>query len=984
MSSKSDALKRRHTPLSLLTLEDRCTPAASIGGMIFEDQNGDGVQQTGEPGIASATVDLVNKFGTVVAQQQTGVDGSYLFNSVPAGSYAVRRADLSGYTPTSPSSDLNGYHFTRLVTQGNGSIDDSNYQPTTISFSGVAINNRGHAVFPGLYRKNAANVPALFLFDGQTVTRIADVSTTNPDPYNTSPLGPFTGFMNYPTIDDQDRVTFEAYVQTGPTTQNCAVFQWDNGSFTVVDPGNTQNTSQPEASSTGTVVFNDRDFLFVWDGSLHQVYYKDQIPSPGGDTGFGNPVVNDSGAIAFTGAVFRGFTGGTVTIGLYLANTAGSPIQRIATEYDPAPGGGRFLQFGQAQINDRGDVIFVAQVDNTGDDLTDYLGIFEYSGGTFTRVMDTTGSYMQNGGYSPQILNDGTSIFWSPLDDQLTGDGVYTGPDPLTDAIISAGDKLLGKAINNIAYSYQHAANNFDQFTFVTGYTDNSLTALYLGMPADRQVVTVADGGSATDVDFGFDKPPTLVSFTRQSPTDNPTDATTLVFRATFSEPVSVVNAADFAVDGTTTAQVTSVSIISPNTYDVTVSGGDLAQMTGTIGINLASSQNVVDSNGNPLPTTEPPIDETYTRMLFSPARVTLKLTDSDGDQYSVLLTGPGQVAVLQNNPNGDGKGPIDQIYLKNTDPKKSDLRIRVVKRGSGAVPGNFLSSIGSIVSQSGIRSINARQFDLVGAGIDLANAALGKLAIHDVQNGAVITTGGGVGDTTNMTANRIENGSVIHTSGVLNLTAAAVGQGTIGAAAIGRLAVAGDFHADVDATGNLKTAQIHGSLCEATWQIHGELWTLSVAKNVENLNLIVGGTLSRAILGAVDATAITVGQRVKSLRASTFIDSYLFLSYVANDSADPIGGGGAFSGIGTAIDSFVVTGKSAGAFKNSTIAAEQVGRVSLSRVATTNGGKKFGVLAGESVGRVIVDHGPSLPFAVSRLTAPVDLGVDDFRVVVA
>lgn len=107
--------------------------------------------------------------------------------------------------------------------------------------------------------------------------------------------------------------------------------------------------------------------------------------------------------------------------------------------------------------------------------------------------------------------------------------------------------------------------------------------------------------------------PPSLTSFTRQNPATATTGADTLVFRATFSEDVRSIDTADFVVNGTTTAMVTSVTQINALTYDITVSGGDLATFNGTVGLDLAATQNIVDIVGNALPTAEPATDEVYT-----------------------------------------------------------------------------------------------------------------------------------------------------------------------------------------------------------------------------------------------------------------------------------------------------------------------------------------------------------------------------------
>jgi len=99
---------------------------------------------------------------------------------------------------------------------------------------------------------------------------------------------------------------------------------------------------------------------------------------------------------------------------------------------------------------------------------------------------------------------------------------------------------------------------------------------------------------------------PSADSFTRQTPATSKTNADTLVFRASFSEDVINVDSSDFAVNGGTTATVTSVVSINPETYDVTVSGGDLAGYDDVVGLDLDGTQDITDVVGNSLPTTEP------------------------------------------------------------------------------------------------------------------------------------------------------------------------------------------------------------------------------------------------------------------------------------------------------------------------------------------------------------------------------------------
>ncbi len=106
-------------------------------------------------------------------------------------------------------------------------------------------------------------------------------------------------------------------------------------------------------------------------------------------------------------------------------------------------------------------------------------------------------------------------------------------------------------------------------------------------------------------------KPPGLTAFERQSPGSQYTNADSLVFRATFDEGVQYVTGDDFAVTGTT-ATVTNVNAVSDSAYELTVSGGDLADYEGSVGVNLNAGQDIADLSDNPLPAGEPGTDETY------------------------------------------------------------------------------------------------------------------------------------------------------------------------------------------------------------------------------------------------------------------------------------------------------------------------------------------------------------------------------------
>ena len=124
---------------------------------------------------------------------------------------------------------------------------------------------------------------------------------------------------------------------------------------------------------------------------------------------------------------------------------------------------------------------------------------------------------------------------------------------------------------------------------------------------------------------------PSVTSFTLQTPGTSPTNASTLVFRATFSEPVTGVDIADFASNSTSTATVTAVSPVTSSTYDVTISGGDLATYNGTVNLNLAASPTIADPATNAVPAVEPGTDETYTVDHILPTVTGVSAAESDG-----------------------------------------------------------------------------------------------------------------------------------------------------------------------------------------------------------------------------------------------------------------------------------------------------------------------------------------------------------------
>lgn len=73
----------------------------SIGDFVWNDINKNGIQESGEPGIAGVTVRLLNgTTNAIIATTTTDATGKYIFNDVPAGDYKVEFVTPVGYTTT--------------------------------------------------------------------------------------------------------------------------------------------------------------------------------------------------------------------------------------------------------------------------------------------------------------------------------------------------------------------------------------------------------------------------------------------------------------------------------------------------------------------------------------------------------------------------------------------------------------------------------------------------------------------------------------------------------------------------------------------------------------------------------------------------------------------------------------------------------------------------------------------------------------------
>jgi protocatechuate 3,4-dioxygenase beta subunit len=76
----------------------------SFSGDIYNDLNGNGIRNPGEPGLQGWTVDLENSNGNIVATTTTDANGNYSFTGLYPGTFEVAQVVQSGWVQTQPQS----------------------------------------------------------------------------------------------------------------------------------------------------------------------------------------------------------------------------------------------------------------------------------------------------------------------------------------------------------------------------------------------------------------------------------------------------------------------------------------------------------------------------------------------------------------------------------------------------------------------------------------------------------------------------------------------------------------------------------------------------------------------------------------------------------------------------------------------------------------------------------------------------------------
>lgn len=239
-------------------------------------------------------------------------------------------------------------------------------------------------------------------------------------------------------------------------------------------------------------------------------------------SGFGTPVINDAGTVAFhairmadgNDAIVSSI-GGSITevfetspqytavgIGSDIANDGtlvfwagfGSEPDAIFTANADGTGLAKIVESINGQslpsnrrpsINNNGDVLFVGAHNNQ-------RALFVYDGNNTTLLLDTSGPFSDINPTAWIDLNDhGDYAFLADLD--AGGTGLFVGPDPVADKVIAVGDTLFGSTVTVL--DFDRGLNNEGDLAFLYTLADGRKgVALATNIPEPTSLMLLSVG----------------------------------------------------------------------------------------------------------------------------------------------------------------------------------------------------------------------------------------------------------------------------------------------------------------------------------------------------------------------------------------------------------------------------------------------------------------------------------------------------------
>ncbi len=241
---------------------------------------------------------------------------------------------------------------------------------------------------------------------------------------------------------------------------------------------------------------------------------------------------------------------------------------------------------------------------------------------------------------------------------------------------------------------------------------------------------------------------------------------------------------------------------------------------------------------------------------------------DSDGDKYTIKLSGPGQALIAIDDPDGVGRGSIKSVLLSDTTTTSSlSVTVTKVTGGDGEV------SIGRITGAGSLASLLAPKSDLVGGGISLGGF-VGQVTVDDVLNGADLSVGGVPANLTKFTLGDVATGTELRSGATVSTLTAQSFQGDlIHVPAISTLTVnTGSFPAELNVVDAIKTLTLKAGGASGDW-LAASFGTVSITGGGFSGNLRSNATISQlGKTAAIASLTITGGDFTGRLNADGLV----------------------------------------------------------------------------------------------------------------
>ena len=339
------------------------------------------------------------------------------------------------------------YTFTKVADSARDGFEPFSFgcatinTPGDVAFKAGRLAPDGFNTIPGVYRTNA---------DG-TLTTVAE------DPRRFVTIG-----FN-PSMNDSGQVSFAARVDGGNKPDTEAILLGSGRKLTTIATTDGRFNFfgfDTSVNNLGEVAFKaelEEEFgfdegLFSGSGGKKGVttHYLTSTSAFDGDDS--RPSINDLGQIAFRESV-------DFDSGIFVGREGDFAV--IAA---PDPD----VSVQEPVLNDAGTAAFQRSLTDgvTGEFVEE---IVTGSGGPLTTVADTRSEFAFFGFRPPSLNNQGDVAFLAALDDGTSG--IFVGPDPVADRVISTGDTLDGSTVQNLTFC-EEGLSDSGELAFVATLED--------------------------------------------------------------------------------------------------------------------------------------------------------------------------------------------------------------------------------------------------------------------------------------------------------------------------------------------------------------------------------------------------------------------------------------------------------------------------------------------------------------------------------